>query len=103
MDPTLSWPEIFRKRRKREFDPDFPEDGNSDDRLVGNGDLSMRRMADDVMREMNNNLKKKEQQNGNLAMKGEFLAAGIKSEVEGIKSALTDVYKWVRKCSVLIG
>ena len=55
-------------------------------------------MADDVMREMNNNLKKKEQQGGNLAMKGEFLAAGIKSEVEGIKSALTDVYKWVRKC-----
>ena len=58
----------------------------------------MRRMADDVMREMNNNLKKKEQQGGNLAMKGEFLAAGIKSEVEGIKSALTDVYKWVRRC-----
>ena len=54
-------------------------------------------MADDVMKEMNNNLKKKEQENGNLAMKGEFLAAGIKSEVEGVKSALTDVYKWVRK------
>ena len=63
----------------------------------------MRRMTDDVMREMNNNLKKKEQAGGNLAMKGEFLAAGIKSEVEGIKSALTDVYKWVRKYTLLIG
>ena len=60
-------------------------------------------MTDDVMREMNNNLKKKEQAGGNLAMKGEFLAAGIKSEVEGIKSALTDVYKWVRKFLLLIG
>ena len=59
-------------------------------------------MTDDVMREMNNNLKKKEQAGGNLAMKGEFLAAGIKSEVEGIKSALTDVYKWVRKFMLLI-
>ena len=52
-------------------------------------------MADEVMREMNNNLRKKEQENITFAMKGDFLAAGIKSEVEGIKSALTDVYKWV--------
>ena len=59
-------------------------------------------MADEVMREMNNNLRKKEQENITFAMKGDFLAAGIKSEVEGVKSALTDVYKWV-SCSNLIG
>ena len=90
---SISW-NLFRLRRTKSVDPDFPDERN-DDELVRNVGLGNRRMADDVMREMNNNLRKQEQEKRSMAMKGDFLAAGIRSEVEGIKSALTDVYKWV--------
>ena len=90
---SIGW-NLFRLRRSKAVDPDFPDERN-DDELVRNVGLGNRRMADDVMREMNNNLRKQEQEKRSMAMKGDFLAAGIRSEVEGIKSALTDVYKWV--------